>query len=116
MGGYDDTPADVAGDLESFFADGLINAVGGCCGTTPDHISAIRECASKYPKRIVPNTPHLLRLSGLEPSLYMPNEANMRATFMNVGERCNVAGSMAYKKAIVDGDYEKAAAIALKQV
>lgn len=56
------------------------------------------------------------RLSGLEPMDYRPNKDNMRSTFLNIGERCNVAGSMIYKKAIVDGDFDKAHAIALKQV
>lgn len=56
------------------------------------------------------------RLSGLEPMTYVQSEDNPRSTFLNIGERCNVAGSMLYKKAIVDGDYDKAHAIALKQV
>jgi hypothetical protein len=58
----------------------------------------------------------IMRLSGLEPLSYVPNTTNMRETFLYIGERCNVAGSIIYKKAIVDGDYDKAAAIALKQV
>ena len=57
-----------------------------------------------------------MRLSGLEPFIYRPNLDNPRSTFINIGERCNVAGSMMYKKAIVDGDYDKAHGIALKQV
>lgn len=57
-----------------------------------------------------------MRLSGLEPMIYTPDPKTPRTTFLNVGERCNVAGSMLYKKAIVDGDYDKAHAIALKQV
>ena len=57
-----------------------------------------------------------MRLSGLEPLSYVPSTTNMRDTFLYIGERCNVAGSIVYKKAIVDGDYDKAAAIALKQV
>ena len=56
-----------------------------------------------------------MRLSGLEPFIYRPNLENPRSTFINIGERCNVAGSMMYKKAIVDGDYDKAHGIALKQ-
>ena len=56
-----------------------------------------------------------MRLSGLEPFIYRPNPDNPRSTFINIGERCNVAGSMMYKKAIVDGDYDKAHGIALKQ-
>ena len=57
-----------------------------------------------------------MRLSGLEPLTYLPEAGNMRKTFLNIGERCNVAGSALYKKAIVDGEYDKAAAIATKQV
>ena len=57
-----------------------------------------------------------MRLSGLEPRTYEPNSDNMRQTFLSIGERCNVAGSAMYKKAIVDGEYDKAAAIATKQV
>ena len=60
--------------------------------------------------------PSALRLSGLEPRTYEPNKANMRETFLMIGERCNVAGSSIYKKAIVDGNYDKAASIATKQV
>ena len=56
-----------------------------------------------------------MRLSGLEPLNYKPDEKNMRASFLNIGERCNVAGSIIYKKAIVDGDYDKAMSIALSQ-
>ena len=57
-----------------------------------------------------------MRIRGLEPFNYQPNAANMRSTFINIGERCNVAGSIAFKKAIIDGDYDKALSIALKQV
>ena len=96
--------------------DNLVNAIGGCCGSTPEHIAAIRDMASAYPPRQVHIVEPLLRLSGLEPFNYKPNEANMRETFINIGERCNVAGSIIYKKAIVDGDYDKAVGIALSQV
>lgn len=93
-----------------------MNAIGGCCGTTPEHIAAIREMASAYPPRQLHDVPQLLRLSGLEPLNYQPNPDNMRETFLMIGERCNVAGSIIYKKAIVDGDYDKAVSIALSQV
>ena len=72
--------------------------------------------ASAYPARQPHGVPNLMRLSGLEPLNYAPNTANMRDTFLMIGERCNVAGSIIYKKAIVDGDYDKAAQIALQQV
>lgn len=96
--------------------EGLVNAIGGCCGSTPEHIAAIRDMASSYPPRQRHDVPAEMRLSGLEPLNYQPDESNMRRTFLNIGERCNVAGSIIYKKAIVDGDYDKAVSIALSQV
>jgi 5-methyltetrahydrofolate--homocysteine methyltransferase len=94
----------------------LVNAIGGCCGTGPEHIAAIKEMASAYRPRQKHSVPNIMRLSGLEPLNYEPDAANMRKTFLNIGERCNVAGSIIYKKAIVDGNYDKAAGIALQQV
>ena len=70
MGGYDETPEQMAGLLEEWARDGLINIVGGCCGTTPDHIRAIAAAVSKYPPRRVPEVEHRLRLSGLEPFVH----------------------------------------------
>jgi len=72
--------------------------------------------ALAYPARKPHAVPNLMRLSGLEPLNYEPDSASMRRTFLNIGERCNVAGSIIYKKAIVAGDYDKAAQIALQQV
>jgi 5-methyltetrahydrofolate--homocysteine methyltransferase len=72
--------------------------------------------AEKYPPRKRHPVEPLMRLSGLEPLNYRPNPENMRSTFLKIGERCNVAGSIMYKKAIVDGNYDKAASIATKQV
>jgi len=70
MGEYDETPKHMAGLLEQWAKDGLINIVGGCCGTTPQHIRAIAEAVAKYPPRHVPEVPHKLRLSGLEPFVH----------------------------------------------
>ena len=70
MGGYDETPAYMAGLLEAWARDGLVNIVGGCCGTTPDHIRAIAASVAKYPPRKVPEVSHKLRLSGLEPFVH----------------------------------------------
>jgi 5-methyltetrahydrofolate--homocysteine methyltransferase len=70
MGEYDESPEFMAGLLEGWAKDGLINIVGGCCGTTPDHIRAIAEAVSKYPPRKVPDVAHRLRLSGLEPFIH----------------------------------------------
>ena len=116
MGGYDQKGPEMAEEVRPFFEEGLVNAVGGCCGTTPEHIAAIRAVASTYPARKRHDVEPLMRISGLEPFNYQPDAANQRRTFINIGERCNVAGSIAFKKAIVEGDYDKALAIALKQV
>ena len=72
--------------------------------------------ASSYPPRKRHKVDSFMRLSGLEPLTYQPKAEAMRQTFLSIGERCNVAGSAMYKKAIVDGEYDKAAAIATKQV
>ena len=93
-----------------------MNAIGGCCGTGPEHIAAIAAMAAAYKPRERPTIPPLMRLSGLEPLNYQPDPQSLRRTFLNIGERCNVAGSIIYKKAIVEGDYDKAAQIALQQV
>jgi methionine synthase I (cobalamin-dependent) len=70
MGEYDETPEHMAGLLEEWARDGLINIVGGCCGTTPDHIRAIAAAVAKYPPRRVPEVEHKMRLSGLEPFVH----------------------------------------------
>ena len=70
MGGYDETPEHMAALLEDWAKHGLINIVGGCCGTTPDHIRAIAKAVASYPPRTVPQVPHALRLSGLEPFVH----------------------------------------------
>ncbi|KAJ9513004.1 hypothetical protein QJQ45_029222 [Haematococcus lacustris] len=116
MGGYDQKGEEMAAEIRPFCEENLVNAIGGCCGSTPEHIAAIRQMASAFPARPVHSVPPLLRLSGLEPLNYQPDPNNMRSTFLSIGERCNVAGSMLYKKAIVDGNWEKAIHIALKQV
>jgi 5-methyltetrahydrofolate--homocysteine methyltransferase len=70
MGGYDESPEYMAGLLEEWAKDGLVNIIGGCCGTTPDHIRAIAAAVSKYPPRRVPEVAHKMRLSGLEPFVH----------------------------------------------
>ena len=116
MGGYDQKGPGMAEDIRPFCVEGLVNAIGGCCGTGPEHIAAIKAMASAYPPRKPHSVLPLLRLSGLEPLNYQPDPANMRKTFLHLGERCNVAGSIIFKKAIVNNDYDAAVAIALKQV
>ena len=116
MGGYDQKGPEMAKDCETFFEKNLLNAIGGCCGTTAEHIASLAELGARYKPRQRHDVPEQMRLSGLLPFNYEPNEKDMRKSFINLGERCNVAGSSIFKKAVVDGNFEKALAIALKQV
>jgi len=90
---------------------GWLNIVGGCCGTTPDHLRAIAEAVSGHPPREIPEIPKKLRLSGLEPSNIGPD-----SLFVNVGERTNVTGSARFKDLISSEDYETALDVARQQV
>uniref|UniRef100_A0A1D2A7V4 methionine synthase n=1 Tax=Auxenochlorella protothecoides TaxID=3075 RepID=A0A1D2A7V4_AUXPR len=116
MGGYDQKGHEMAEEIKPFCEEKLVNLLGGCCGTGPEHIKAIHDLAAGYEPRKRHGIEPVMRLCGLEPLNYRPNPENMRSTFLNIGERCNVAGSSIYKKAIVDGNYDKAAAIAVAQV
>ncbi len=111
LGGYDETPEYMSGLLGEFARHGLVNVVGGCCGTTPEHVSAIREAVQGTPPRQRTVPPKRLRLSGLEPLVVGP-ETN----FVNVGERTNVTGSKKFARLIMGGDYEAALEIARQQV
>ena len=111
FGGYDETPEMMAAQLEEFAREGLVNIVGGCCGSTPDHIRAIAEAVSKYPPRVVPEIERRLRLSGLEPFVL-----TAEIPFVNVGERTNVTGSARFRKLITAGDYTAALDVARDQV
>lgn len=111
LGEYDDTPAYMADQLAEFAQSGLVNIVGGCCGTRPEHIKAIAEAVSEIKPRIKKTDEHICRLSGLEP-LYLDDTVG----FVNVGERTNVAGSAKFKKLIMNGDYDTALDIAREQV
>jgi 5-methyltetrahydrofolate--homocysteine methyltransferase len=111
FGHYDEGPDAMAALIDEFAASGLINIVGGCCGTTPEHISAIaRAVAGKTPRRIPEITPRL-RLSGLEAFTLTPE-----IPFVNVGERTNVTGSARFRKLVTAGDYPAALAVARDQV
>eukprot|EP00049_Salpingoeca_infusionum_P026592 m.26559 g.26559 ORF g.26559 m.26559 type:complete len:1252 (-) comp8846_c0_seq1:700-4455(-) len=113
MGGYDETPDVTGKHLEEFARDGLVNIVGGCCGTTPEHIATIKAMCSQYSPRPRPPTPfadHML-LSGLEPT-----RIGAETNFVNIGERCNVAGSLRFKRLIKTDKYDEALAIARAQV
>ncbi len=111
FGEYDETPNETAAQIEDWLQNNFVNIVGGCCGTTPDHIRAIAQVAAKYPPRQRPHIETLPRYSGLEP-LTIFKESN----FVNVGERTNVTGSRKFAKLIIDGKYEDALVVARSQV
>ncbi|MFN8107037.1 MAG: methionine synthase [Nocardioidaceae bacterium] len=111
FGEYDETPAQMAEVIEEFGSAGLLNFVGGCCGTTPAHINAIAEAvAGQAPRRPSVIGP-AMRLSGLEP-LNITEES----LFVNVGERTNITGSARFRKLIKDQDYDAALSVAAQQV
>ncbi len=111
FGGYDDTPEQMAEKIGEFARSGLVNIVGGCCGTTPDHIAAFAQAIEGVAPRQIPEKPKYLRLSGLEPFTLTP-ETN----FVNVGERTNITGSAKFRKLIAANNYEAAIEIARQQV
>jgi len=111
FGGYDDTPESMARVLGDFADQGLVNMVGGCCGTRPEHIAEIVSVLGPKPPRVVPELPVMLRLSGLEPMNVGPD-----SLFVNIGERTNVAGSAKFKRLITEGDYATALQVAQEQV
>ena len=110
--GYDETPEHTGSALAGFATEGLVNLVGGCCGTTPDHIAAVVEEVSEFPPRVVPEITPCLRLSGLEPM----NFDGSGEGFLMVGERANVTGSPRFKKLIKAGDFEGALTVASSQI
>ena len=111
LGEYDQSPQDMSVIIEEFAQDGLVNMVGGCCGTTPDHIKAISKAVKNQKPRKIPKVDAYTRLSGLEPFVIRP-ESN----FINVGERTNVTGSARFKKLIKEGDFEAALSVARQQI
>ncbi len=111
MGEYDDSPGLMAEHIREWAETGLLNIVGGCCGTQPPHIAAMREAVEGVTPRALPALPATMRLSGLEPV-----EIDKRSLFVNVGERCNVTGSARFRRIIENGNYERGLAIARRQV
>ncbi|MGH2467435.1 MAG: methionine synthase, partial [Candidatus Limnocylindrales bacterium] len=111
LGGYDETPETMSTALHEFAASGLVNIVGGCCGTTPDHVRAIAEAVQGLAPRPVPAPRPALRLSGLEPLT-----VDADSLFVNVGERTNVTGSRRFARLITAGDYPAAVEVARQQV
>jgi 5-methyltetrahydrofolate--homocysteine methyltransferase len=111
FGQYDESPAFMAEQIERFARDGLVNVIGGCCGSTPEHIRAIADVANRYPPRCVPRQKPLLRLSGLEAFTLTDD-----IPFVNVGERTNVTGSAKFRKLITAADFAGALDVARDQV
>ena len=111
FGAYDETPEYMAGVLEEFASSGFLNIVGGCCGTTPEHIRQLGERVRALPPRVVPKLPPRCQLSGLEALTITP-----AANFINIGERANVAGSPRFLKLIKEGQLDQALEVARQQV
>ncbi|WP_395697152.1 methionine synthase [Methylocella sp.] len=111
FGLYDESPEFMAGLVGEFADSGLVNVVGGCCGTTPAHIHAIAQRVKGVAPRAIPEVAPLLRLSGLEPFTLSPE-----IRFVNVGERTNVTGSARFRRLVKDGDYAAALDVARDQV
>ncbi len=111
FGEYDESPEYMAELLNEFARSGLLNIVGGCCGTSPEHIKAIAETVNDISPRKIPEIPPLLTLSGLEPFTLFPG-----SNFVNVGERTNVTGSRKFAQLIKEGSYEEALDVARNQV
>ena len=116
LGLHDELPDDTARHLREFVRSGLVNVVGGCCGTTPDHVRAIRAAvdeaaAARVPVRRVPAGRRAPRFSGLEPFEIGPDTG-----FVMIGERTNVTGSARFRRLIEAGDFQGAVAVALEQV
>lgn len=111
FGQYDETPDDMARQVAAFAREGLVNVVGGCCGSTPEHIRAIAEAVEGSAPRQVPEHRPFMSLSGLEPFVLTKD-----IPFVNVGERTNVTGSAKFRKLITAGDYASALSVARDQV
>ncbi len=111
FGGYDETPEEMAAEISEWAASGYLNIVGGCCGTTPEHIKTISDATSLHSPRAVPEIPNACRLAGLESFNIFPD-----SLFCNVGERTNITGSARFKKLILQGDYDTALSVARQQV
>jgi 5-methyltetrahydrofolate--homocysteine methyltransferase len=112
MGEYDQTPAEMGALVDGFLNDGFLNIVGGCCGTTPEHIRVIAEKAARYAPRPLPEAPRTMHLSGLEPV----EVTKEKVLFLNVGERCNVTGSKKFARLIRENKYDEALSVAREQV
>jgi len=111
FGEYDETPEQMANELADWARSGYLNIIGGCCGTSPATIKAIVEAVQMHPPRMIPEIEKKCRLAGLEPM-----SIGADSLFVNVGERTNVTGSAAFKRLIIEGDFETALDVAKQQV
>jgi 5-methyltetrahydrofolate--homocysteine methyltransferase len=111
FGGYDETPESMAVHMHDFLEHGFANIIGGCCGTTPDHIKTFAALAAGFRPRQKPSHDHRLKLSGLEPLMVYKG-----SNFINIGERTNVSGSRKFARLIREEKYEEALSIARQQV
>ncbi len=111
FGEYDEAPEETAAVLEEFAGSGLVNLLGGCCGTTPEHVAAIAAASEGKAPREIPEVAPALRLAGLEPLTVAPD-----SLFVNIGERTNITGSARFRRLIKDGDYGTALSVARQQV
>lgn len=111
FGGYDETPEDMASHIQEWAQSGFLNIIGGCCGTTPEFISAMKQAVSEATPRVIPTIETACRLSGLEAMTIRDD-----SLFVNVGERTNVTGSARFKRLIKEQDYEAALDVARQQV
>lgn len=107
MGGYDETPENFALNGKKFADEGLINMIGGCCGTTPNFIEALWNAVKVIPRREVPEKSTKMHLSGMQEFIFKDH-----IPFINVGERCNISGSAKFKRLIKNDQYDEAIAIA----
>jgi len=110
MGEYDQSATEMAEIVEDFLKNGMVNIIGGCCGTTPAHIKAIATIAAQYQPRLIPTLEPIQKISGLEP-FNITKETN----FVNIGERCNVSGSKMFARLIRENKYDDALSIARNQ-
>ena len=111
FGGYDESPAFMAEQMVAYAEEGLLNIAGGCCGTTPDHIGAVKSALLQMPPRSVPKPNQTLSLAGLEPLIFRDD-----LNFVNIGERTNVSGSRRFARLIRQEHYEEALEVAQSQV
>jgi 5-methyltetrahydrofolate--homocysteine methyltransferase len=111
FGLHDEQPHDTSRLLGEFARDGLVNVVGGCCGTTPEHVRAIAAAVEGVPPRVLPQPDPLTRFSGLEPFAITPD-----TNFVMIGERTNLTGSARFRRLMEGGEYQEALEVALEQV